>query len=186
LPGPTFGPEIGFAYALSAKQPKQVIGFIKGSKGGTSIEQWSPGTPGDAKSQGVCYSNFMATLTMATKALTEQGHTFQIRALLWHQGESNAKDTAEVYQAKLENFITRIRADLGLPKLPIFVGEVLDNGERDGVRAAQRAIPQTLPQVYFIGVEGLTSSDKNVHFDTKSQIELGNRFATAWLKSLSK
>ena len=179
LPGPTFGPEIGFAAALLAKQPKQLIGFIKGSKGGTTIEQWNPGTAGEAKSQGECYRAFMETIAMAKAALAKDGHTLTIRALLWHQGESNAKDTAEVYQTKLATFITRIRADVGLPALPVLVGEVIDDGKRDGVRAAQRAIPGVVPGVSFVTVDGLTSSDKGTHFDTKSQLALGRRFADA-------
>ena len=43
----------------------------------------------------------------AIAALKADGHTPTIRALLWHQGESNSKDSAEVYQAKLEKFIAR-------------------------------------------------------------------------------
>ncbi len=36
LPGPTFGIELSFARALLAKEPKQRIAFIKGSRGGTT------------------------------------------------------------------------------------------------------------------------------------------------------
>jgi iduronate 2-sulfatase len=184
LPGPTFGPELGFARALLVAQPQQLLGFIKGSKGGTSIEQWSPGTAGDTTTHGSCYRDFMDTIKMATAALSQQGHKLTIRALLWHQGEANAQDTTEVYQTKLAHFITRIRADLTLPTLPVFVGEVIDNGKRDSVRAAQRAIPQLVDQVYFVNSDGLTSNDNGTHFDTKSQLELGQRFASAWLQSV--
>ncbi len=183
LPGPTFGPELGFATALLQKKPQQPLAFIKGSRGGSSMEEWSPGTAGDAQSFGPLYRSYMETIAMAKTALEQQGHKLTIRALLWHQGESNAKDTTEIYQAKLVNFINRIRADLTLPTLPVFVGEVIDNGKRDSIRAAQKAIPQVVPHVYFVHVDGLTSSDNGTHFDTKSQLELGQRFAAAWLQS---
>ncbi len=179
LPGPTFGIELSFARALLAKHPQQRIALIKGSRGGTTIEQWGPGTAGKPDTQGECYRLFVDTIAKATAALKTDGHTPTIRALLWHQGESNSKDTAAVYQAKLEKFIARIREDVGLADLPVLVGEVIDNKERDGVRAAQKAIPGVVKNVVFVTADGLTSSDKGTHFDTKSVIELGQRFAAA-------
>ncbi|MBA3698306.1 MAG: hypothetical protein H0W78_05595 [Planctomycetes bacterium] len=179
LPGPTFGIELSFARALLAKQPKQRIALIKGSRGGTTIEQWGPGQPGKSDTQGECYRLYVDTITKSLAALKADGHTPTIRALLWHQGESNAKDTAEAYQAKLEKFIARIREDVGNPDLPVLVGEVIDNGERNSIRTAQKAIPDVVKNTVFVTVDGLTSSDKGTHFDTKSVIELGQRFAAA-------
>ena len=179
LPGPTFGVELSFARALLTKQPKQRIAFIKGSRGGTTIEQWGPGQPGKPDTQGECYRLYVDTISKALAALKADGHTPTIRALLWHQGESNAKDTTEAYQAKLEKFIARIREDVGNPDLPVLVGEVIDNKERDNVRAAQKAIPSVVKNTIFVTVDGLTSSDKGTHFDTKSVLELGQRFAAA-------
>lgn len=179
LPGPTFGIELSFARALLAKEPKQRIAFIKGSRGGTTIEQWGPGQPGKPDTQGECYRLYIDTIGKAIAALKADGHTPTIRALLWHQGESNAKDTTEVYQAKLEKFIARIREDVGIADLPVLVGEVIDNGERNGVRAAQKAIPGVVKNTVFVTCDGLTSSDKGTHYDTKSVIEFGQRFAAA-------
>lgn len=179
LPGPTFGIELSFARTLLAKQPKQRIAFIKGSRGGTTIEQWGPGQPGKPDTQGECYRLYVDTVAKAIAALKADGHTPTIRALLWHQGESNAKDSTEAYQAKLEKFIARIREDVGNPDLPVLVGEVIDNGQRDTIRAAQKAIPGVVKNTIFVTVDGLTSSDKGTHFDTKSVLELGQRFAAA-------
>jgi iduronate 2-sulfatase len=179
LPGPTFGIELSFARALLARQPQQRIALIKGSRGGTTIEQWSPGQAGKPDSQGECYRLFVDTIAKAIAALKSGGDVPTIRALLWHQGESNAKDTAEVYQAKLERLIARLREDVALPELPVLVGEVIDNGERDGVRAAQKAIAGAVKGVTFVTCVGLTSSDKGTHYDTKSVLEFGQRFAAA-------
>jgi iduronate 2-sulfatase len=179
LPGPTFGIELSFARALLAKEPKQRIAFIKGSRGGTTIEQWDPGQPDKPDSQGECYRLYVDTIAKGIAALKANGDTPTIRALLWHQGESNSKDTAEVYQAKLEKFIVRIREDVGNPDLPVLVGEVIDNGQRDGVRAAQKAITGVVKHTVFVTCDGLTSSDKGTHYDTKSVLEFGQRFAAA-------
>ncbi len=183
LPGPTFGIELSFARALIAKDPKQRIALIKGSRGGTTIEQWGPGQPGKPDTQGECYRMFVDTIAKSIAALKANGDTPTIRALLWHQGESNSKDTAEVYQAKLEKLIARIREDVSSPELPVLVGEVIDNGERNGVRAAQKAIPGVVKNTVFVTCDGLTSSDKGTHYDTKSVIEFGQRFAAALPKA---
>jgi iduronate 2-sulfatase len=179
LPAPTFGPELGFAAALLAAKPDQRLAFIKGSKGGTSIEEWKPGTKGAASTQGPCYRAYLETIALAEKALTANGDTMTIRALLWHQGESNAKDTAEEYQAKLAVLIARLREDVAQADLPVVVGEVFDNGKRDGVRAAERAIVKAIPAVAFASAEGLVTSDNGTHFDSASQLQLGRRFAAA-------
>lgn len=179
LPGPTFGIELSFARALLAKEPTQRIAFIKGSRGGTTIEQWGPGQAGKPETQGECYRLYVDTIAKAMAALKAQGHAPTIRALLWHQGESNSKDSAEVYLPKLVTFITRLREDVGDRDLPVLVGEVIDNGQRDGVRAAQKAITGAVKHTVFVTCDGLTSSDKGTHFDTRSVLALGQRFAAA-------
>ena len=59
------------------------------------------------------------------------------------------------------------------------IGEVYDNGKRDRVRAGQRATAAAVPNVKFVPVDGLKTSDNGTHFDTPSQIELGKRLAAA-------
>ena len=131
LPSPTFGMEIGFARAMVKAQPSTKLAIIKGSKGGTNLRSdWKPGEKGDKESQGPQYRDFVKTIQMATAELTKRGDTYTIRGLLWHQGESDAKK-AKRYSSRLEQFIKRVREDVGVPALPVVVGEVFDNGNRD-------------------------------------------------------
>jgi len=175
LPSPTFGPELGFAQALAATQPDRKLALVKIATGGTSLQRnWNP-------TNGPCYRSLVETVRRAGEALTRDGHTFTVRGLLWHQGESDSADTAEVYGQRLTNFIAHVRADLQLPDLPIVVGEVIDNGKRNGVRAAQRAVAQTVPQVGFVPAEGFRTWDGGTHLDAASQLLLGQRFAAAVL-----
>jgi len=139
VPSPTFGPEIGFASVMEKSQPDRRFAFVKGSKGGTSLRRdWNPGVKDDPKSQGTIYRNFIETVRLGTSALTKDGHTFKLRGLLWHQGESDSKSSAERHHGRLVELAGRIREDLNAPKLPIVVGEVFDNGKRDSVRKALR------------------------------------------------
>ena len=107
---------------------------------------------------------------------------FRIRGLLWHQGESDSKASAEKHRQRLEQFAARLREDLGAPALPIVVGEVFDNGKRDSVRAALRAFSEADPLSGLVLSEGLTTWDPGTHFDAASQLVLGQRYAEAILK----
>ena len=184
LPSGTFGPEIGFAEAMVKAQPGHRFALIKGSKGGTSLaKDWNPGVKDKPETQGPRYRDFLETIALATKALKDRGSVFSIHGLLWHQGESDHKDTAEVYLARLTKFIARIREDLAMPELPVAVGEVFNDGTRDGVRKAQRDVAASVPHVAFVSADGTTTWDKGTHFDAASQLLLGRRFADAMLSS---
>ncbi|MGJ8655379.1 MAG: sialate O-acetylesterase [Akkermansiaceae bacterium] len=186
LPSPTFGPEIGFAAGMQKAQPKQNFAFIKGSKGGTNLRKdWTPGLKGKPKTQGPCYLNFIETINLATKQLTKDGHTFKISGLIWHQGESDSKTNTKLHHQRLTELLARIREDTGIADLPFVLGEVYDNGSRDKVRAAIQAACESDPLCGLVTSEGTTTWDPGTHFDAKSQLLLGQRYAEAMLKLTS-
>jgi len=152
IPSPTFGPEMGFASAMGKE------------------------------SQGRIYRNFVETVKLALSALTKDGHTYKLRGLLWHQGESDSKASAELHQKRLVAFVARVREDVGAPNLPIVVGEVFDNGKRDSVRTALRKLSESDPACGLVSSDGTTTWDPGTHFDAKSQLLLGRRYADAMLK----
>lgn len=187
LPSPTFGPEIGFAAAMCKEQPGRRLAFIKGPKGGTSLRKdWKPGVKGLPESQGPCYRNFIETIKLATKKLTKNGHQYKLRGLLWHQGESDSKASTELHLKRLTDLVARIREDTEMADLPFVVGEVFDNGKRDNVRAALSALSKRDPACALVSSNGTTTWDKGTHFDAKSQLLLGQRYAEAILKFTTK
>jgi len=185
LPSPTFGPEVGFAFAMTIAQPEQQFAFIKGSKGGTSLSKdWNPGIKGKPETQGPCYRNFLETIHLATSDLIKTGSTFKLCGLLWHQGESDAKSSTEAYQERLVRFIARIREDTGVADLPVVVGEVFDNGKRDTVRAAIKIVGHSSPSLGFVSAASTHTLDAGTHFNAASQLLMGQRYASAMLKIL--
>ncbi|YCM42924.1 sialate O-acetylesterase [Verrucomicrobiaceae bacterium 227] len=186
LPSPTFGPEIGFIAAMHKAAPDQKFALIKGSKGGSSLRQdWKPGTKDDPKSQGPRYRHFIETIDMAKAALKNDGHTAKLKGVLWHQGESDSRAGTEAHTERLTDFIARLREDTGEPQLPFIIGEVFDNGARDKIRAALLKVSQTTPHCAFAPADQLTTWDPGTHFDARSQLILGERFATALQKVTS-
>lgn len=180
LPSPTFGPEIGFSRSMLQRDTKRKIALIKGSVGGTSLRSdWKPGTMGKPESQGPQYRDFMETIEIATNQLDDRGDEYVIRGLLWHQGESDSKSETAIYERRLKEFITRFREDIDQPDLPVVVGEVFDNGKRNNVRAAIQKVAAESSSVGLVTSEGTTTSDPGTHFDAKSQLLLGARYADA-------
>lgn len=178
LPSTTFGLEIGFAQAMLKAQPNTKLAIIKGSKGGTNLRaDWAPGDKSDKESQGAVYREFIKTIQSATSELTKRGDTYTVRGLLWHQGEGDKKLSVKGYARRLNELIDRIREDVGVADLPVVVGEVFDNGERDNVREATRDVAKASPTVGLVTCEGTKTSDPGTHFDAASQLLLGGRYA---------
>lgn len=172
-----FGPEIGFGHAMAKAHSDQNILLIKVSEGGTNLK--SDWNPDNAKG---LYQRLMKVGKETCDLLTEHGATYEIAGVAWHQGESDAKG-GEQYAELLSAFIGRLRADLKLPGLPVAVGQICDaNPQYQGVIAAQKKVAASVPGVGFASSEGLATHDKNVHFDVRSQIELGRRLADAMPK----
>lgn len=173
LPAATFGPEVSFGRTIADALPSDKIVIIKFSEGGTSLHKdWKLDQPAGL------YEQFLA---FTQKSLKDLNDTYELAGMVWHQGEADASLKAGEYQKLLTAFIERVRKDLNAPQLPFVVAEVFDNKERDAVRSAQRATTQAVAQTIFVPASDLTTNDHGTHFDTKSQITLGQRIARACL-----
>lgn len=168
----SFGPELGFGHAMAQASPHEKILLVKFSEGGTSLSaDW---TLNDPKKLYVQFIKFVKT---TQEKIDEAGGDCEIRGMLWMQGESDANLPDGAYKDLLTKLIAKTRADLNLPKLPFIIGQVCDDGKRDFVIAAQKAVAKEVPATAFVKSSGLTTTDNGTHFDAKSQIELGRRFA---------
>lgn len=108
----------------------------------------------------------------------------QYDAFVWLQGESDAGSSspANAYQANLGVFFTRVRTDLGVPNLPVFIVQLnLATGAgafRDTVRAAQAAYVASDPNAYLVNVDDVfIGSDP--HYDMIGEADIGERIARA-------
>ncbi len=181
LPGKTFGPEVSFGPAISQALPGKQILLVKFVEGGTSLHvDWNP------EEKGKLYENFIKFARKTQDMIKAKGDTCEIRGMLWHQGESDADLPPGQYQIALTEFIARVRGDLGIKDLPFVVGQVYDNGKRANVIAGEKAVAKLVPHTRFASADGLTTSDHGTHFDAKSQIELGKRFAHEMARLLRK
>lgn len=170
------GPAGSFAVAFAAATGRPV-GLVVNARGGTSIDEW-------AGPQGRLLDSAMVRL----RAAQEWG---EVVAVLWHQGEADARHP-ERYEARLRELVGRLRAELGNPRLPFVFGEIARwnwTGRPEGpapFNAMLRAL--RLPWSVCVSSEGLCpmKDETDPHFAAASQRELGVRYAAALLQLQSE
>ena len=173
----TFGPEVSFGATMAQALPGRKILLIKSAEGGTNLlNDWAP------NAKGMLYEQFITFAQQTLKELQDQGSTYTLRGMIWHQGESDANLQPDQYQERLTAFIGHVRSDMQSKDLPFVIGEIYDNGKKqeDVIRAAQKATAESVPNAGFASAQGLTTKD-GVHFIAPSQIELGQRFGQAMI-----
>lgn len=168
------GPGRSFALHVADAEPGVTIGLIPVAVGGTLIERWVP--DGDL---------YQAAIKQTKRAM-QHG---ELAGILWLQGEANSTTAERMvgYEDALASMIDGLRRDLDARDTPIIVGQIgrfLAEKRPLSVDFNRRivAFAATQPHMTCVTSEDLTSIGDNVHFDAKSQRELGRRYAAAYLK----
>ncbi len=163
-PGPTF------AKAWRDTHPGVKVGIVCSVRGGTTIEQWEKGN----QEPWPLYDSALA----AAKAALAADPDSKLVGILWHQGEGNSK-APDAYPARLKQLVAHWRADFENPELPFVFGQI---GQWNPDYAAFNEMilkqPAGIPHTACVKTAGLTNMDQ-AHFDSKSQRQLGKRYAEA-------
>ena len=167
------GPGYGFAMKI-AKKTKRKILLVVNARGGTTLSQWSKGEGGNG---------YYEEAVRRTRQAMQYG---TLKAILWHQGCGDSRNT-DVYLDKLAVFVENLRADLDAD-VPFIAGEL---GQWIGHVAAFNemihSISEYIPHSDWVSSEGgvpIATPDpegepnyKDPHFNRKSQIVIGERYA---------
>lgn len=181
-----FGSEVSFGRAMADAKPTANIAIIKYTHGGTNLHtQWAAG--------GFQYTTFVSTVQTALAALTTAGHTYELRGMLWQQGESDTGGTnADKYETNLTSLIARVRTDLfsGGP-LPFLIGSLSDSQYGNittvgsgpyKVRKAQEAVAAADPKAAIVITDGYSVRPGDpIHFNHDAQVALGQGFSSRML-----
>lgn len=202
-----FGVELSLGTKLKEFFPEKEIALIKHSLSGSNLyDQWNPGNRKNER-QGDEYRKWIYTVNLALSQLRKMGYKPILRAMVWQQGEADARDWAGMknsmeYGKNLRNFITQVRKDLNSPDLLFVYGKVIPIAAkrfpgRDLIRQAQYDISEasksslSVKNTILIETDDLQmlSSDfrspapkDDVHLGTYGILELGERFAKAIYK----
>lgn len=176
---PGAGPGIPFANEMLKTHPDITIGLVPCAVGGSPMKRWVKGAD--------LYERAVERARLAAKS-------GEIAGVLWLQGEtdSDKEPWAKAYEGRLAGMIRDLRHDLGLPQLPVVVGQIGDfltvknHPYVKTVRAAIKAVAGKTGRVGYADSSGLDHKGDSLHFDAKSARELGRRFAAAMTALQSK
>ncbi len=180
---PAAGTGLAASFAMEVLSfSKKRIGLIPCAIGGTSITSWRAGAVDPATGK----KPYDEAVTRAREALKSG----RIKAILWHQGESDtAPQRNAAYRENFEKLINDLHHDLGIARgsIPVIIGELgifPQTGNRQEGRMKINEILHELACSYSymtcVSSAGLTHGGDYTHFDTPALRELGLRYAAAY------
>lgn len=170
------GPAYAFAKEM-AQKTNRPVGLVVNARGGSSINSWTKGSKD---------GYYEETLSRIRKALKQGGN---LKAILWHQGEADCANP-KTYQMKLKSLIENLREDLGMPDLPVIVGQISQwnwTKRQEGTAPFNQMISEVasfIPYSDWVSSEGLDcyNDETDPHFGTEGQLLLGKRYAEKALR----
>ena len=126
---------------------------------------------------------WIANIDAAIDAITAQGDTPDIKAIIWHQGESD-RSVGESYQTNLSNMAAYLRNHLvtktgnkAYATLPFFCGTVPQHSAQYNttVEKAMYALEDADANFHVIDLRDLTLQGDNLHFDAAGAELFGKR-----------
>jgi hypothetical protein len=155
--------------------------IIPTAVGGSVIDQWI----GDSLHREVkLFSNFRQKVAIA-KSYGE------IKGLLWHQGESDAKEKlVKTYSKKLNVLFKKFRTTIENDKLPILTGKIgtftAENKFQNAINAAIVKNAKKDKYTFLIETQDFKDKGDKLHFDANSLRIMGERFAQKYIEIHNK
>ena len=165
-----------FALEYSKAHGGVKVGLITCADGGTDIDDWLEG--------GVLFDNAIYQSRLADR-------TSNVVGILWHQGESDAKDDERVnaYEEKLKKVILAFRKEKCLSDIPFIMGELgkwdrsstpWDGKLYEKINDIIIKVAKETPNVELATSDGLTPNEDLLHINAKSLREFGKRYFDAF------
>ena len=186
-------------YHLIDKQIKRDFYVIKESLGGTAIDT---GCSSTSQMYWSASPEFLASTAAADKGgksllkaftenigacidneLSRKKGGFEIKAFLWHQGESDKKMAAHYYDnlkavvAYVRTYLVEKTGDERYAHLPFICGtySLKSRNRSEQVVDALHRLAEEDPNFFVVGIEDATIQRDNLHFDAKGAELLGQR-----------
>jgi hypothetical protein len=176
----------GIYRTLAAEYP-QGFGLIRYAICGSNLHtQWRPSEP-----DGYFEKYFKPFVEKGLTGIAEKsGKTPKVMAILWHQGEAQAKDDAalEAYPQQLPELITQMNVTFG--PVPMVMGEVRDlpdNPRSAEVNRIMKTVTADYPNVSVVGLQDVKWLPKgNVHLSQPGAVQAGTRLVHRAVEMLAK
>ena len=191
------GPELSFARKVS-RHVDAPIAIIKVAAGGTHLGgDWNPDEPSGFE----MYPLALDVIRSSLAELDQQGIPYRLEGFMWHQGENDMfnEEYMQDYGANLKNFLAKVRRDLQSPELQFYIGELctktiwgMDLRSRMyAISQGQRSVTDIDPLAEYIPTSHVAVEIGNpvglhYHYGTLGQLEHGENYADAYLKTIGK
>lgn len=165
-----------FAAGFRARHPQEEVGLIPCADGGSSLEEWLPGS--------ALFDSAVLNAKLAQRISSIDG-------ILWHQGETDCVlERALRYKERFSEIISAFRRELELPSQPLLIGglgefltdcrlhdyfvnaPIVDQALRDFAAANEHC--------YYVTAKGLKANPDQLHFNAASLRIFGLRYLEAY------
>ncbi len=167
---------LSFASELLKTVPKRVkICMLPTAIGGSAVDQWL----GDSLYRSVrLLTNFKEKVAFAQQFGT-------VKAILWHQGESDAHPAKiPAYASKVRRLFSIFRETIQNNSLPILVGELgsfsQDNANWQALNKQIHSNGASDPYIKIIPTADLEQKGDKIHFNAAAQRTMGQRMARSY------
>ncbi len=172
------GLALQLAIDYQAAHPYDTIVFVPDARGSTGLAtgHWNPGD--------LYYEAAVARLN----ALFGLHPEFVMGGFLWHQGESDAGNTADAaaYESALDTMLAQLRTDVVAADdtTPVVLGGMVPSWvagdvNRQTVQTTLESTPTRVPHTGFASSAGLVATSDGIHFNAASLRSLGTRYLNA-------
>ena len=185
----SWGPEFGFARALYDAGRTNFI-IIKASNAGSGNTEWDKTTFDTNHPAGVMWGHLSNTVYAALGKLAQSNQTFNVRGLLYLQGEANSSGEALIAGARFSQLFSNLIAAINATypdtatSMRAVIGEI---GASQSTLTCQITTTQQVAVAYsnnaiaFVGTRDLPLKSDNLHFPKSSKLEIGRRMANCFL-----
>lgn len=184
---PTFwGPEFGFARRMADAGVTHVF-VIKASRGGGGNTLWDKSAFDAENDAGHMWGHLRDTVDAALEALAD-AHAFDVKGLMYLQGESNDAGEAQLADTRLNalaaNLKTHINATYpaAADKMHTVVGEIAasgSNANRALTKQKHISLATNSPDFTYVATNDLPLKSDGIHFGRDAKLTIGQRFADA-------
>lgn len=185
-------PATVFAREYLRHMPSDIgVILVPAAHGGTTLTEdtdkltWLPGAATDP-----ALDLYAKSVAQTQAALTAAGPQAALKGVLWHQGEGNDGQQAEQFATYMDTLISSYRNDLGVPDLPIIIGQMQREGIerstwRPEIDRVHSEIPGHTTRTAFAPVRhGLSRYQDTTHFSRTGVEALGASMQRAYPAAL--
>ena len=180
-----WGPEFGFARRLYDAGERNFL-VVKASKGGGLNTFWDKTTFDTNNNSGHMWGHLRDTVDSALENVINNGDSFNIKGLMYLQGESNnstgAAASGQLLRDLIGNLQTHVNSQYPNTADNMFtvIGEIAastSNANRNLTTQQQMQLAASSSAIEFVTTRDLPLKSDGIHFGRDAKLTIGRRFA---------